>query len=978
MPITPEVPQEKTEPTGPAPKPSDQEEKEKKMTCQGIKKDGARCTRSVKDGEYCWQHATNTEEVEMDVTYDIDEILQRLQAGQPITWMEDAEWCNLENREPAPTIYISNNPTPQQLLNYRISFTENTGVRLPDDRWMFAVNTGAQRYPFLERLSMNGVKFTIRVEDTANLNGEYVSTEEEEFVELEDWIKKYNLAWTTMEKTFFMDIHGVKPSNHFDWSLIGIEVKDVKKLTKRLAEITRLVFSWSHRVRDDRILIKHPENKELEKLFKGDYDVIMKAYDGMNLVRRSIVSKAYAHDHRVMVRYIGYEYMVKGDCFIIDDDVLDAAGLEDFDFIVHPENVKGELKFIQTGKWRRRPVQMDDREVFINKPMFIYWRHHPIHTLRYDAQLSVNNPAVVGLPMLERDLKIAMEKIAEDAENGILPNQQYVIDEEADLHETWESGLMEMASEKDRRRSALERWVRMGLDPRAIQSVVFFAMNGVVKAMDKSLVPVDPNTETQHPMAGFHAKFNVKISNGFRALCSAREMFTDYLGVDFPVDVDKAFYDERYGMVWPAQRFIETFRLHGTHDHDDAHGYVVIKLWDDFGVQEIKGKKVNRVAQLKKHGVLPKHLVLPQSEDEAITLLYVMRSPNGAGEYSIMDFDFSTWPEEIEFHEDLVPTIGIADLPRPIDEVLPASMGGLVTSRVYTKRAYTKDLFMTDLEAQVVNPGFGQICNILLFHSHITGGGIPPFMPDELGNIVDATQQGADIATFLQIKNLAEEYKKYIAASASKPTADAYIWRSRGTTVKSKFFRFTKDWSDFDKLVYSAAIRQLKDDINKKYSFWMRNDNHTVKWVKENMGSLFTKDQLNNIANYIREIDEQLSKIYEDERAGEFYGGLPKNKYTHPIATRNKRLAVFAVMDKVIDKFLKSHETGEILPDEVLYKRVMLLWIAILTPQLIDKRARYGSSDFILAYTNTDGVALMDYIPAALAHFGYSPDAEVK
>jgi hypothetical protein len=324
-----------------------------------------------------------------------------------------------------------------------------------------------------------------------------------------------------------------------------------------------------------------------------------------------------------------------------------------------------------------------------------------------------------------------------------------------------------------------------------------------------------------------------------------------------------------------------------------------------------------------------------------------------------------------------VPTIGITDLPRPIDEVLPTNMTGLVTSRVYTKRSYTKDLFMTDLEAQMINPGFGQICNILLFHSHITGGQIPPFMPDELGNIVDATQQGADIATFLQIKDLAKDYKEYIANLSVKPTADAYIWRSRGTTVKSKFFNFTKDWTDFDKKVYSAAIRQLREDINKKYSFWMRNANHTVKWVKSNMASNFTSDQLAKVAKFVRSVDEKINKIYDDERAGEFYGGLPKNKYTHPIANRNKRLAIFAVMDDAIGKFLTDKETGELVADEVLYERVMMLWVAILTPQLIDKRARYGGSDFMLAYTNTDGVALMDYLPAALAHFGYTPDAEV-
>jgi len=83
-------------------------------------------------------------------------------------------------------------------------------------------------------------------------------------------------------------------------------------------------------------------------------------------------------------------------------------------------------------------------------------------------------------------------------------------------------------------------------------------------------------------------------------------------------------------------------------------------------------------------------------------------------------------------------------------------------------------------------------------------------------------------------------------------------------------------------------------------------------------------------------------------------------------------------MDDVIEKFLIDKNTGEPVTDEVLYERVMILWVTILTPQLIHRDHRYGCSDFMLAFTSTDGVALMNYLPAALAHFGYSPDAEVK
>lgn len=660
------------------------------------------------------------------------------------------------------------------------------------------------------------------------------------------------------------------------------------------------------------------------------------------------------------------EYLIKGDMFAIDDDIFDKVYGPDVKMIAHPDNVKSEIGFITTGKWGR----------FSNPSLMTYWVHHPLHDLRYDAQLSVNNPHVMGVEFLERDLKIMMEKISADAEQGILPNQQYVL-ETAELHEAWNNGGMEMAGEAETARSDVDFWVANGLDPRALQSMVYFAMNGVAMQLDKSLVQGLEDS----PKNGLHEKFNVRVSNAFRAACSTREMFEMYFGISFDTPATKGFYDPRYGMVWPGIRFIQTFRLHGTHDHDDFHGFVAVKLY---------GKDKARIARLKREGVLPAHLQIPNSEDQAIIVLFTVRSPNGAGEYSVMDFDFDTWPEEIPFDEALVPVVCTDDFLPSLEQMIPnpANLAGLNTSRVYTKRHYTRDLFEIDFRAQLHNPGFGQICNMLLFYSHVTGGRIPTFMPDELGNIVDATQQGADITTFEQIAGLKDEFKEHFAMRRTAPIADSYVWATRGLTINRKFINLHIGTDDrglkvdkspymvFDRKVYSKSIAQLRQDIKTKYSFYMRNENHTVKWVRQNILPTFTSEQIKNMARYLRDIETEIDAVF----SADHYGVLPKTKYTHPIAARNKRLALRAVMDKFIDKMTTMDVDGEktAVSEETLATRVMLVWATLLAPRAMGLKAVHGHSDRIMTTVNSEGKSVLQYIPAALRHYGYTPDAEVE
>lgn len=326
---------------------------------------------------------------------------------------------------------------------------------------------------------------------------------------------------------------------------------------------------------------------------------------------------------------------------------------------------------------------------------------------------------------------------------------------------------------------------------------------------------------------------------------------------------------------------------------------------------------------------------IPNNPDEAKMMLKAVRLPNGSGEYSIMEFDFFTWPSAIPFDEDLVETVDLnfaKGWPKPQGMLIPANMPGLPTSRVYSKKAYTRTDFVQDFWAQSTNPGFGAVCNALLTYSIATGGGIPKCMPDSLGNVVDATQQGADPESFKAINDLMEDIKEEMTyLNAEIPRYEYYRRGSiaRKAVALGGIAVRGNDMMDFDEQVYTREYNTLLRDIKTKYGFAMRKDVPINQEILKELS--FTPKQLDWARSFIITLERNILAV-DTSNTPEM------TKFTKPLIEAAKREQRHKVVDEAIALLESFEKTGH---------TALLLWYATLKPKCIIDGAMYtmGYSD---------------------------------
>jgi hypothetical protein len=336
---------------------------------------------------------------------------------------------------------------------------------------------------------------------------------------------------------------------------------------------------------------------------------------------------------------------------------------------------------------------------------------------------------------------------------------------------------------------------------------------------------------------------------------------------------------------------------------------------------------------------------VPSTAQNAKMVLLVLRLPNGAGEYSIMEFDFATWPKEISFDESLVETHDLSFSsgwvsPQPM--VMPGNMPGLPTSRVYSKTSYTKADLMTDMDAQFVNPGFGTMCNALVSYSSITGGGIPACMTDSLGNIVDATQQGADIASFQAIELLLADIKSELVAMGRNNHLEMneYFYLRRGAVAKKAtkagVMSVRKGEIETFDTEYTKVYNNLKNNVKYKYSFQMRSQ---VPINQRILNMQFTKAELDWCKDFVLEIEKNI------DEADKAPTGVVVSKFTKPLHQAILRERRQVIVDAAIAKMESMKDVN---------KAMLCLWHTILKPDFISKDAKYGYMDRVMCQMGSE------------------------
>lgn len=824
---------------------------------------------------------------------------------------------------------VTNDPKERTLKLLNQSLEQGQPVEWTSGHWMAPVHLGEGFHmPFMERLDAAGVKFTLEIRSIKDARLDYKAQQDEGDVSIslgEHWASQANLAWVTAQSLFTIKIHGLQVGQQFDWSIIGLSVKDSKKMTKRLAEITRIVKG---------IKRGHLKVKRLSPL--GPVEL----YDGKSAIKRSALPYKVRHLHHVMGRGTIEGATIKGDFVVVDDRDWIHDG---YDVVIHPENEKTEVGF---GSWaRERVVDEKGKVIALNGDLWTFWPHEPLHNVIWDHQTQMNYPTIYSVGEMEADLAAMVGHFHTELKAGRLPSSHSV--QEDDVHHDGGLPVDKAEQEMARHHELVKRMMDAGISPKACITLVYLSVMGLVNSMKSSMVPIAPDSLVDNPKEGLHKRHKIIRRNAFRAAVVTDEFLKHYAGIEVDMNGKDVIFDSRWGSIWAGDSFVKRFVLHGGYDLDDALEFFPIKIWSD---------DPKTIAQLRASGVLTKNVRIPNNPDDAIMVMFTTRLPNGVGEYSINAFDFSTWPKEIDFDPKLVKTHCVNfdyGWPKPQPMVMPPTTTGLATSRVYSKKAYTRADFLLDLQAQYINPSFGEMCNVLLFFGHVTNGRIPLAMPSMLGDIVDATQQGADLATFKQITTLpmmiAEELSKI--SQNSVLYADRHSRAFRGAAFKKVNIRPKTNGLFSIEAPYKKAYEELETSVKTQYSFFMRNDDPTVKKVRK---MVFTDREL----AYAKEfIIETLNKLNEARDAAmEYVAHFHWNSFVKSIHDNFLSKMRKEIIDDAIGKINASKNPNRLS---------LAIWHAILKPGYMASTAAHGYDDRLITMMGTDE-AIMDCIIRAL------------
>ena len=824
---------------------------------------------------------------------------------------------------------ITNNPTPDRKQAFQsalmgagsATYTQVAGNEL----WLAPINSGTWGFHYLERLNQKGIKFTIAIR-RMDLMKEFWDENPKTVTQVgEHLVNLANLSWADQKNLYLLDIDGVPANGQFNWDLIGIEANDAKKFTKRMAEIVRLSKSASS---DNlRVLALSPENNT------SDPGFWVKAYDGKNAIRFSALPedmresmKKKGHLHlmgrgltKVDINGVITKVLVKGDFVVVPDYMWT---WKDVDVVAHVENLKTEVTL-------KDPAEDD---------LWTFWEHAPLHVTTWDQQTMLNYPQVLTVARMREDYLAEMNGIDAQLAKGLLPGQvedDHQIQGEEEAHDEFKK-LLPKAEEIRKNRDLATKIRDAGFDIRMFENLIGFAVRGYAesKARFKHIPEFDHNGNAG-PLNDKHDKHVVVMRNSFRATCVTDAFLNEFVGIPYTAS-RIAFFDSTVGMVWNGEHFARTFELHGTHDNDDTHFFVPIKVWSS---------DKQTVPTLKRHGVMLPNMQVPSSAKSAKMVLLVLRLPNGAGEYSIMEFDFATWPKEIAFDESIVETYDLSfnsGWVNPQPMVMPGNMPGLPTSRVYSKASYTKADLMTDMDAQFSNPGFGTMCNALVSYSSITGGGIPACMTDSLGNIVDATQQGADIASFQAIELLLADIKSELVTIGRNNHLEMneYFYLRRGAVAK----KATKagvmslrkgEIEQFD-TEYAKVYNNLKNNVKYKYSFQMRSQ---VSINQRVLNMQFGQSGLDWCKKFVLEMEKNITE------ADKAPTGVVVTKFTKPLHQAILRERRQAIVDAAIAEMESMKDVN---------RAMLCLWHTILKPGFISKEAKYGYMDRVICQMGSE------------------------
>lgn len=814
---------------------------------------------------------------------------------------------------------ITNVPSIKELPLYGASEANRAPV---DD--VYAINAGNQVHALIiKRLVEKHVPFRLTVVENKVLNPEPNASTAQWQAFHNQWtslVDQANFAWANASSTFLLQFPGLE-----GWTLapIGLELLDSPKASKRANEIVRSSAMW-----------RYTEKVKLvrTKVVQPDIDPI--ATDGMSYISLSF-ALSMVHDaqtregiisgkiRRVNFRMVfpeGYLAempqggLIKGDACIMPNQALDG-----YHVVTVQENLKSELRAT---------------EQFLMATCF---HHHTTHEATWDIQRLIMNPQILTHEHRARDLARLITASKDAVTNGEIPEWLLLSG-----NETFDDdGLGSVRADYSDIDSIPLRWQAAGFDVRAAQNVVRMAFNTVTNRMAKFF---DKGFLNGNAM-GYAKAMWLPKSNALVALINTHGSLTRVGGYRTQRSGETSYFVKKFGLILPDSRMVELYPLIGGGDLDDSVELQLIKLWSsDPGITDM----------MRKNGVISAEEDIPTSIDEAKYCASVLRSPNGAGEFSFIEIeDILDLPWQF-LDIDHVELIDLASLPLPQAEMLAqVRVGGIAPSVTYSKLPFTQDNAVRQIVAQQSNPGIGQAANTMMAWAGVAGPSMPPVIAAPFEQLVDGTQQMADPAIFAAVKATARMASaSAIAVLKAGGEVDSYLVRRfAGASDKriASNHSFHGPLAQFQEK-YREAIKELHEAIVQQ-SFQMREEQELVKWVRD---LNFDAEAILWANQFVSKHSGKLAQIDREYSGTKLLRGIRKIT-----AQRDKSQQIRETIDTMLAELEAYSRPGQ---------RALAMWHSILTPT---GRMPFGSGDRLIFQPGSDGRAVMDLLIPVLHERGW-------
>ncbi len=458
-----------------------------------------------------------------------------------------------------------------------------TGVELlPETKVVKELNSGPYQPAFLQHFFPGRYRVEVRRIHSKYFDG-YTSSSPITRADYDSEV----IRWTQSSDQYSIRIKG-STGWLSSFKEIGLNIRNSKKMSKRLAELVRMSCAWTHRDASNPLNVEVIDHKALG--FPDSH------VDGISSISRSLAIECFLSNKQATKKWraqqirnvrkgktvcVQYRMLtprgeIKGNALVLPDSMMNGADIRTFE-----PNIKAE---ISTSGWQWVTIEPTYGAIPVKSDDLTHSIYRQVHGLYDDNTLMASLEGMLN--QFFEDLKSGkrsewLTKLSENA-NNILH------DEEAVERYKSERGLVGLIQ------VAVAELEQLGIPVTSSQSLMFLTVNGLRKQLLGDNKPGNVwRDKTRHwfpvPWAYAAHVYTAEVLNLF--------------GFNIKADMVGFYHEQTHGFVVPGKFFQDNLANHGGPDLDDT-----VKV----------------------------HICNVVSNGKTTKMAFILRNPNDFGEWSMI------------------------------------------------------------------------------------------------------------------------------------------------------------------------------------------------------------------------------------------------------------------------------------------------------------------------------------------------------